>query len=74
MNYANGRRRTEISVVEGALSLKSIRLNASNKAQSQVIYNNQALAHESAAENGSAVLRLESEVVIPSGGKLDIFG
>jgi hypothetical protein len=72
ISYANQVTQTQVSVTEGRLPLTSIRLNAAKKAQTQVMYNNQALAHKTATENDFTVLKLQSELVIPNGGKLDI--
>ena len=67
---AGGRARTEISVIEGSLALKSVRLHRGPSAKTSFSLDGESLPHSAKAESDSMTLELAEAVVLTEGKKL----
>jgi non-lysosomal glucosylceramidase len=74
IGHKNGRRSVELTVVEGALPLKSVHLSRSiiPGSTASVVLNDKTYAHQVSRNSKTTDIVLTEDVSIPSGGKLVI--
>jgi non-lysosomal glucosylceramidase len=70
VTHTGGRERTEISVMEGSLPLRSIRLRQTVSRQTSVMHDKQNLNHHVTREKGFTTLNLSAALILAGGSKL----